>query len=141
VRFYANDKKLGWIALEDVAEATVKILIEGPSKHHGKDYWFSTESLNIQEVAQILSEVTGQEFLDDSQSPEMFIKDFSTNKTYIAPYFFGVEQFFKRLVDGRMMYVSEVRDDLPILIGRKGMTLKEWTKLHNNELIKLSANV
>jgi len=140
VRFYANDKKLGWIALEDVAEVAVKILIEGPSKHHEKDYWFSTESLNIQQIAQILSEVTGQEFLDDSQSPEQFIKDLGADKTYIDPYFFGVEQFFKQLVDGRMTYVSEVRDDLPKLIGRKGMTLKEWAKLHKNELIKLGAN-
>ena len=32
------------------------------------------------------------------------------------------------------------RDDLPQLIGRKGMTLKEWAKLHKNELIKLGAN-
>lgn len=124
----------------DFAEATVKILLEGPSKHHGKDYWFSTESLNIQEIAQILSEVTGLEFLDDSQSPEQFIKDFSADKTYIDPYYFGVEQSFKQLVDGRMAYLSEVRDDLPKLIGRKGIPLKEWVKLHNNEFIKLSAN-
>jgi NAD(P)H dehydrogenase (quinone) len=138
VRFYAGDKKLGWIALEDVAEAAAKILTEGPTKHHGKDYWFSTESLNNQEIAQILSEVTGREFLNDSQPPEQFIKDFGVGKTYIDPYFFGVEQCFKQVVDGRMAYISEVRDDLPQLTGRKGMTLKEWAGLHKNELVKLS---
>jgi uncharacterized protein YbjT (DUF2867 family) len=140
VRFYANDKKLGWVALEDVAEAAIKILTEGPSKHHGKDYWFSTESLNTEEISQILSEVTGQKFLDDSQSPEMFMKDFSAGKTSIDPYFFGVEECFKQIVDGRMAYISDVRDDFPKLIGRKGMTLREWAKLHKNELIKLGAN-
>ena len=57
-------------------------------------------------------------------------QDFSVDKTYIDPYFFGVEQFFKQLVDGRMAYISEVRNDLPKLIGRKGMTLKEWAQLH-----------
>ncbi len=138
VRFYANDKKLGWIALEDVAEAADKILTEGPSKHHGKDYWFSTESLNLQEIAQVLSDVTGQKFLADSQPPEQFIKDYSADKKYIDPYFIGVEQFFKQVVDGRMAYISEVRDDLPQLIGHKGMTLKEWAKLHKNELFKLA---
>ena len=138
VRFYANDKKLGWIALEDVAEATVKILIEGPSKHHGKDYWFSTESLNVQDVAQVLSDVTGQKFLADAQPPEQFIKDFGSDKTSIDPYFIGVEQCFKQVVDGRMSYISEVRDDLPKLIGRKGISLKEWAKLHKNELFKLA---
>lgn len=139
VRFYANDQKLGWIALEDVAEAAVKILNEGPSKHHGKDYWFSTESLNTQEIAQILSKVTGQKFIDDSQPPEMFIKDFSADKTYIDPYFLGVAECFKQVVDGRMKYLSEVRDDLPKLAGRKGMTLREWATLHKNELIKLGS--
>ena len=140
VRFYANDKKLGWVALEDVGEAAAKILIEGPDKHHGKDYWFSTESLNTKEISQILSEITGQTFFDDSQSPEMFMKDFGGGKTSIDPYFFGVEESFKQIVDGRMAYISDVRDDLPTLIGRKGMTLREWAKLHKNEFLKLGAN-
>ncbi len=136
VRMYAKDKKLGWIALEDVAEASAKILTEGPSKHHSKDYWFSTESLNIQEVAQVLSEALGQKFTADAQTPEQFIKDFVADKTNIDPYFLGVAESFKQLVDGRMSYLSEVRDDLPLLIGRKGMSLKEWAKLHKNDLLK-----
>jgi len=37
-----------------------------------------------------------------------------------------------------MAYISEVRDDLPALIGRKGMTLKEWVKLHKDELSNLA---
>ncbi len=140
VRWYINDKKLGWIALEDVAEAATKILIEGPSKHHGIDYWFSTESLNTQEVAHVLSDVTGQRFIADMQPPEQFIKDFGADRKYIDPYFIGVEQFFKQVADGRMAYISEVRDDLPQLIGRKGMTLKEWAKLHKEELLGLAKN-
>lgn len=138
VRFYVNDKNVGWIALEDVADASVKILTEGPSKHHGKDYWFSTESLNLEEVAQILSEVTGKEIVADMRSPEQFMKDLGADKKSIDPYFIGVEQCFKQIVDGRMAYISEVRDDLPKLIGRKGMTLKEWAALHKNELSKLA---
>ncbi|CCB86711.1 MULTISPECIES: NmrA family NAD(P)-binding protein [Parachlamydia] len=138
VRFYANDKKLGWIALEDVAEASVKILTEGPAKHHGKDYWFSTESLNLDEIAWILTEVTGKKFIADSQPPEQFIKDFSVNVTYVDPYFIGVQKFFEQVVDGRMAYIAEVRDDAPLLIGRKGTTLKEWAKLHKDELIALA---
>lgn len=141
VRFYANEKKLGWIALEDVAEAAVKILCEGPSKHHKKDYWFSTESLNTQELAQTISEVTGLKFVADAQPPEQFLKDLSVGNPSIDPYFIGVEQCFKQVVDGRMSYLSEVRDDLPQLIGRKGMSLKEWAKLHKAELSKLGKPV
>ncbi len=138
VRWYTNDKKVGWIALEDVGEAAAKILSEGPSKHQGKDYWFSTESLNIQEVANVFSEATGKVFLADALAPEQFLKDFSTTGISFDPYFVGAAEFFKQVVDGRMAYISDVRDDLPSLIGRKGMTLKDWAKLHKDELLRLA---
>jgi len=138
VRFYTNDKKVGWIALEDVGEAAAKILSEGPSKHQGKDYWFSTESLNIQEVANVFSDVTGKVFVADARTPEQFLKDLSAAGNSIDPYFIGVAEFCKQLVDGRMAYVGDVRDDLPILIGRKGITLKAWAKLHKDELLSLA---
>lgn len=135
--FYTNEKKVGWIALEDVAEASAKVLVEGSAKHHGKDYWFSTESLNIKEVAQRFTEATGQKFSADARAPEQFIIDMGVDRKTIDPYFFGVEESFKQVVDGRMGYISEVRDDLPQLIGRKGMTVKDWAALHKEELLNL----
>src|SRR5438552_8615600 len=36
-----TSKAIGFTALEDVAEAAAVILMEGPEKHNGKDYWFS----------------------------------------------------------------------------------------------------
>ena len=138
VRFYANDKKVGWIALEDVAGAAARILVDGPSKHNGKDYWFSTESLNVYEVAQVFSEVTGKKFTADARAPEQFIKDMGVDRKTVDPYFFGVEESFKQIVDGRMDYISEVSDDLPELIGRKGISVKEWAMLHKEELSNLS---
>lgn len=138
VRFYINEKKIGWIALEDVGEATAKILSEGPTKHQGNDYWFSTESLNIKEVGKVFSEVTGKAFQADALAPEQFLKDFSTDGKGIDPYFKGIEDFFIQVVDGRMAYVADVRDDLPKLIGRNGMTLKDWAKLHKDTLSSLA---
>jgi NAD(P)H dehydrogenase (quinone) len=137
VSFYAFDKKVGWIALEDVGEATAKILSEGPIKHQGKDYWFSTESLNIQEIATIFSEVTGKAFIAEAFAPEQFLKDISAKGNNIDPYFFGVAESFTQIVDGRMAYIGDVHDDLPVLVGRKGMALKEWAVLHKEELLKL----
>ena len=138
VRFYANDKKVGWIALEDVGEATAKILSEGPLKHQGKDYWFSTESLNIHEVADVFSEVTGKKFLAEALAPDQFLKDINPDGKCIDPYFVGVNESFKQIVDGRMAYIGDVHDDLPLLIGRKGISLKDWAKLHKEELLSLA---
>jgi uncharacterized protein YbjT (DUF2867 family) len=139
VRFYAKDKKVGWIALEDVGEAAARILSEGPYKHQGRDYWFSTESLNIEEVAKVFSEVTGKTFAADALPPKQFLKDFrEAVGDNIDPYYLGVAESFKQIVDGRMSYITDVRDDLPSLMGRKGMTLKEWAKLHKDELLRLA---
>ena len=134
--WYIKDKPCGWIALEDVAEATAKILNEGPTKHHGKDYWFSTESLTADQMAQILTSVTGEKFSAEIRPMEQFIKDLTPHSGQIDPYFLGVADFFYQLRDGRMDYVGCVKDDLPQLIGRKGMTLKEWARLHKDELLQ-----
>jgi NAD(P)H dehydrogenase (quinone) len=133
LRFYTNGVKVGWIALEDVAEAAAKILCEG-SKHYGKDYWFSTEVANMADAAKIFSEVTGKSFTADEQPPEQFLKDMNMDRQSIDPYFVGVEECFIQVVDGRMSYIGTVRDDLPGLIGRPGLTLREWAVLHKDEL-------
>jgi len=138
---YINDLKMGWIALEDVAEAIAKVLVEGPDKHHGKDYWFSTESLNIHELATVFTEATGKQFVGVAKSPQEFLADFLalmgvTDIKMLDAYFGGVEEFYKQIVDGRMAHIGDVRDDLPLLIGRKGMSIKQWAEQHKEELIK-----
>ncbi|HEY9777810.1 MAG TPA: NmrA family NAD(P)-binding protein [Planktothrix sp.] len=139
VCFYANDKRVGWIALEDVAEAASKILSEG-APHYGKDYWFSTELANPHDIAKIFSEVTGAHFGADARSPEQFLPDISAGadpKT-LDPYFLGVADGCKQMVDGRMDYICTVRDDMQTLFGKKGITLAEWAALHKEELLKLA---
>jgi hypothetical protein len=38
------------VALSDVAAAAATVLQEGPTKHHGKDDWMSTEALSSRMV-------------------------------------------------------------------------------------------
>ena len=137
-RFY-TDKKLGWIALEDVADATAVILTEG-AKHYGKDYWFSTELADMDDVAAIFSDVSGKTFTSDVQKPEQFLKDMGTDRKSVDAYFIGVEQCFIQVEDGRMSYICTVRDDMPGLVGRAGMGLREWAELHKSEIIACAAD-
>src|SRR6202045_3998569 len=57
-----TSKPIGFTALEDVAEAAAAILMEGPEKHSGKDYWFSADVLDPQQVAETLTSATGHKF-------------------------------------------------------------------------------
>jgi NAD(P)H dehydrogenase (quinone) len=137
VKFYSEDKKCGWIALEDVADAAAKVLCNA-SEHAEKDYWFSTESADLNEIARIFSEVTGEQFTADPRSPDDFIKDMGIERSKLDPYFIGVEDSFRQIVDGRMAYLGDVRDDMPALVGRTGMSIRGWATLHKSELTKLA---
>src|ERR1700751_3903153 len=57
-----TSKAVGFTALEDVAEAAAIILMEGPEKHNGKDYWFSADVLTPHQVAETLTAATGRTF-------------------------------------------------------------------------------
>src|SRR5438874_13083155 len=59
---YYTSKALGYTALEDVAESAAVILMEGPKKHSGKDYWFSADVLTPNQVAEAPAEATGRKF-------------------------------------------------------------------------------
>lgn len=139
VSLYCEDKKVGWVALEDVAQAASLVLREGPSKHAGNDYWFSSESLNVHDVARILSEATEHEFIALAKSPEQFMEDMKkSNIEFERWYAEGAAEFFRQVVDGRMSYIADVRDDCQKLLGRKGMTLEEWASRHKDEILRLA---
>src|SRR5712692_242893 len=57
-----TSKPIGFTALEDVTEAAAVILMEGPEKHSGQDYWFSADVLDPQQVAETLTAATGHKF-------------------------------------------------------------------------------
>jgi len=59
--------------LEDVAEAAAVILMEGPEKHGGKDYWFSADALTPHQVAENLTAATGREFTAAVLDIERFV--------------------------------------------------------------------
>lgn len=137
-RWYTAKTPCGWIALEDVAEAAAKILIDGPTSHHAKDYWFSTESLSLDEMSNILTEVTGKAFLSDPQPSDQFIKDLGIDPKTVDPYFYSVAECCRQIEDGRMADISKVKDDIPMLLGHPGMTVRQWMEKHREELIALA---
>src|SRR5438309_49055 len=61
-RFYwfMGDKRVGWIAADDLAAVSAQVLAEGPQKHAGKQYWLSTEVMNGVEAATEIAEGLGQ---------------------------------------------------------------------------------
>ena len=110
---------------------------KGPAKHHSKEYWFSTEAMDVYQLATVLSEVIGKKVVADSRSPKLFIPDMGIDPKTIDPYLFSVAEAGEQIEDGRMSYIGEVKDDVQILLNRKGLSVSQWAEIHKTEFIKL----
>ncbi len=51
LRWPMGDRRVGWVASDDIAAVAAKVLAEGPERHVGKNYYLSTDVLNGTEVA------------------------------------------------------------------------------------------
>src|SRR6266436_5736469 len=105
-----TSKPLGFTAWEDVTEAAAVILMEGPEKHRGKDYWFSADILDPQQVAETLTAATGHQFTAAVRDPERFLKEMALppGSTFEPAYAKGGNELFRQVEDGRMAYILSV---------------------------------
>lgn len=138
---YWKDRRVGYIAASDIAAVAAQVLVDGPERHAGKDYWLSVESHNGQEIAQLMSKVTGLEIKCEEKGLEEFkqlIEDWifkGADKWYASA---NIE-FVKQMLDGRMSYMSMVQNDIPYILGRPAKTVAEFLT-ENKELLIVSAN-
>ncbi len=136
---YCGDKRVGWIALQDVAAVAATVLLKGPEKYGGKNYWMSTESLNGSEVAAILSEVLNQEISCFLKQPEDLWALLTSGESKVEPnYAEGAVKFMRQVMDGRMGYIGSIRDDVPLVTGRTSTTLRQWA-IQNRERLRNAA--
>src|SRR3989454_6941212 len=70
-----TSKAIGFTALEDVTAAAAVILMEGPQKHTGKDYWFSADVLTPLQVPETLTAATGRKSTPEVRKAEAFQTD------------------------------------------------------------------
>ena len=136
-----TSKAVGFTALEDVAEAAAVILMEGPDKHNGKDYWFSADALTPRQVAETLTAATGRKFTAAVQNAGGFTNHAVQPGSAFEPaYAKGGFELFEQVEDGRMAYVGSVVDDTKQLLGREPLLLRDWAQLHASELLEAAGS-
>jgi NAD(P)H dehydrogenase (quinone) len=132
-----SSKAVGFTALEDVADAAAKILMEGPEKHNRKDYWFSADVLTPHQVAETLTAATGRRFTAATRKAEGFQNHaVQPGSAFETAYAKGGFELFEQVEDGRMAYVGRVADDTKNLLDREPLLLRDWARLHANELLQ-----
>jgi NAD(P)H dehydrogenase (quinone) len=136
-----TSKPVGFTALEDVAEAAAVVLMEGPEKHGGKDYWFSADVLDPHEVAETLTAAIGHKFTAEVRDAESFLKELAQpGSTFEPAYAKGGNELFRQVEDGRMAFIGSVRDDTKKLLGREPILLRDWAKLYADELLAIAGS-
>ena len=134
---YFADRRIGFIASSDIAAVAAKVLVDGPDRHGGQHYWLSVESYNGEEIAGLLSDVTGLEIKVEHKSLEDFRRlveapDFPIESWYAKANI----DFVTQVLDGRMSYMSMVQNDIPYILGRPAKTLREYLNEHKAALTK-----
>lgn len=140
ITVYWGSRAVGWVAVSDIAAVAAAALGEGPEKHHGHDYWMSTEVLDGTQVAAILSEVTNRTIRCDPKGPEDFKAFINSPGVEVEQWYAeGGLDFMRQVSDGRMGYIGTIRDDLPFVLGRPSLTFREWASSHKDEFIELAS--
>ncbi|NOU58280.1 hypothetical protein ELS83_00525 [Marinifilum sp. JC070] len=133
---FSGKARWGWTALDDAARVAARVLEEGEKKHASKSYWLSTEALNGDEAAEILSEELGTKITCDTREPEELEALFNSGKTDIEiTYAKNAVDIMHQIQDGRMTYMGTIRDDVPYVTGTPSTSFREWVKIHKSELL------
>src|SRR5439155_78097 len=120
---------------DEALKAVAIILMGGPDKHNGNDYWFSADALTPRQVAETLTAATGRKFTAAVRNAGGFTDHAVQPGSAFEPaYAKGGFELFAQVEDGRMAYVGSVVDDTKQLLGREPLLLRDWAQLHASEL-------
>ncbi|WP_326624529.1 MULTISPECIES: NmrA family NAD(P)-binding protein [unclassified Streptomyces] len=135
-----GNKRVGWIAGDDIAAVVGKILIEGPEAHASKDYFLSTDLLDGAEVAEVLSAALGHEIpaviLTPDDLQRLIDAGLDTAPANMdAAYAASTLIWARQTYEGRMDYSAVTTSTVQDLLGREPIHLASWATTHRQELL------
>jgi NAD(P)H dehydrogenase (quinone) len=133
IRQYVGDAALGWIDTDDVARAAASVL-RSPSRHHGKSYRLSVEARSIGQVADILSEATGERVRYEARPADEWLAA-ALAGGFEAIYARCVHNGFVRAAERVLPDAADVFDDFEQLTGRTPIRWREHAAAHRAEFL------
>jgi len=145
-RFYwfMGDKRVGWIAADDLAAVSAQVLAEGPQKHASKQYWLSTELMNGVEAAAEIAKGLGQPVESVVLTPDDLVAQITSGAmrlpSYVeATYGASLLEAVRQTYDGRMDFGATTTTVVEDLTGRKPLTLREWVVRYRDSVLAVGA--
>ena len=135
---------MGWIAGDDLAAVSARVLTEGPEKHAGKQYWLSTEVLNGAEAAAEIAEGLQQEVECVVMTPDDLAALIASGAVQPPPnieanYAASMVEWARQTYDGRMDFAAVTTPTVEDLLGRKPLTLRTWVARNSKAVLEAGA--
>jgi uncharacterized protein YbjT (DUF2867 family) len=145
-RFYwfMGDKRVGWIASDDIAAVSAQVLADGPQKHASKQYWLSTEVMNGVEAAGEIAKGLGRPVESVVLTPDDLEAQVSSGAmrmpSYVeATYGASILEMVRQTYDGRLDFGATTTTVVEDLTGRKPLTLHEWVVRYRDSVLAVGA--
>jgi uncharacterized protein YbjT (DUF2867 family) len=129
---FVGNRKVSWIAAEDMAAVAAAALIE-PEKHAGKTYPLAVEALSFPELAALLSQVTGRT-VEYRPRPASFLLPILLKQGMEPVYAASLAAGVEATEAGNMPLVDFVDDTVQRATGRKPVTWSDFAVARLNEL-------
>jgi NAD(P)H dehydrogenase (quinone) len=142
--WFMGDKRVGWIAGEDIAAVAARVLAEGPEKHAGKQYWLSTEVLNGSEAAAVIAQALGRKVECVVMTPDDLTALIASGvlqppANIEANYAASMIEWARQTYDGRMDFGAVTTPTVEELLGRKPLTLRAWVERNSQDVLEAGA--
>ena len=139
LRWPMGDKRVGWVASDDIAAVAAKVLAEGPERHAGKNYYLSTDVLNGIEVARVLSRATDRPIEALVMTPDDLAFGVASGQVVMpgnieANYAASMLEWARQTFDGRMAYSAVTTGTVATLLGRPPIKLEAWARQHRSDI-------
>jgi NAD(P)H dehydrogenase (quinone) len=142
--WFIGDKRVGWIAVDDLAAVSAHVLAEGPEKHARKQYWLSTEVMNGTEAAAEIAKGLGQPVESVVLTPDDLVAQVTSGAMQLPSYVeanYGASmlEWIRQTYDGRMDFGAITTTTVEDLTGRKPLILREWVVRYRDSVLAVGA--
>jgi NAD(P)H dehydrogenase (quinone) len=127
---YIADARIGWIDVVDIA-AVAAAALRDPNAHAGQTYSLATDLASMDEIAAMLSKVTGAPWRYHAREPDVFYEKV-TAAGADAVYMGCVRNVFVRTRNGSLPEMYEVYDNVRSLAGREPTSLLTFIERNRN---------
>jgi uncharacterized protein YbjT (DUF2867 family) len=128
IRHYIGDARISWVDCDNVA-AVAAVALKHPEIHAGKTYHLGYEARSHSEIAEILTQVLGQQFTAESRPPQEFLEQMlaaGADPAYMKCAYQNWIDYEARAIPGQDAVYGNFFD----LTGRKPTTWAEFAKQH-----------